>query len=75
MEAAFQRTADSLRFRSPHILHAVVVMVMVLEFHTKYPNGVVDALNVLLFPDLSPFEGLEVAILTWKWDAILGAGP
>ena len=40
MEAVFQRTAESLRFRHPHIPYAVAVMVMELAFHTKDPNGV-----------------------------------
>ena len=33
-----------------------------------------DTLNIFLFPDLSPSAGLEAALLTWKWDAILGGG-
>ena len=35
MEAACRRTIKILRFRHPHIPHAVVVMVMALAFHTK----------------------------------------
>ena len=31
-----------------------------------------DALNIFLFPDLSPSSGLEAALLTRKWDDILG---
>ena len=49
-------------------------MVMVLTFHTEDPDGVGDALNILLFPDLFPLEGSEAALLTRKWDAILGGG-
>ena len=47
-------------------------MVMVLAFHTEDPDGVVDALNILFFSDLSLLSGLEAALLTQKWDAILG---
>ena len=49
-------------------------MVMVLTFHTEDPDGVGDALNILLFPDLSPLAGSEATLLTQKWDAILGGG-
>ena len=50
-------------------------MVMALAFHTKNPDGVGDMLNIFLFTNFSPSAGLEVALLTQKWDAILGAGP
>ena len=47
-------------------------MVMALAFHTEYPDGVGDALNIFLFPDLSPLAGSEASLLTYMWDAILG---
>ena len=72
MEAAFRRTADSLRFRSPRTTHAIAVMVMEIAFHTENPDRVGDALNIFIFPDLSSLAGSEVALLTQKWDAILG---
>ena len=72
MEADCRRTTDSLRFRLPCTPHAVAVMVMALTFNTEYPDEVGDALNIFLFPDLSPLEGLEAALLTRKWDTILG---
>ena len=74
MEAACRRTADSLCFRPPQIPHTVAVMVMALSFHTEDPDGVGDALNILLFPDFSPSSGSEAALLTRKWDAILEGG-
>ena len=40
----------------------------------KTPNGVGDALNIFLLSNHSPLEGLEAALLTRKWDAILGGG-
>ena len=46
-------------------------MVMALAFSTKYPDGVKNALNIFLFPDLSPLAGLESSLLTRKWDSIL----
>ena len=73
MEAACWRTADSLRFHLLRIPHAVAVMLMALTFHTKDPYGVGDALNIFFFPNLSPSAGLEAALLTRKWDAILEA--
>ena len=74
MEAACRRTTEILRFRSPHILHAVAVMVMALSFHTNDPDGVEYTLNIFLFADLSTLAGLEVALLPQKWDTILGDG-
>ena len=75
MEASCQSTAESLRFRPPRIPHTVAVMVMALVFHTEDPDGVWDALNTLLISDLSPLSGSEAALLTRKWDTILGVGP
>ena len=63
---------DSPRFRPPHIPHTVTFMVMALTFHNEDPDGVRDDLNIFLFPNLSPLAGLEAALLTWKWSAILG---
>ena len=74
MEAACRHTAESLCFRPPCIPHAVAVMVVVLTFHIKDPDGVGDDMNILLFPNLSSLAGLEAALLTQKWDAILGGG-
>ena len=65
---------DSLRFRPLCTPHTVAVMLAVLAFHTEYPDGVGDALNIILFPDLPPLAGSEAALLTRKWDAILGGG-
>ena len=75
MEAAYKRIAESLRFCLPRIPHAVAVMVMALAFHIKDPDRVGDALNIFLFPNLFPSVGLEAALHTRKWDAILGAAP
>ena len=49
-------------------------MVMSLAFHTKDPYGMGGVLNIFLFPDLSPLTWLEAALLTQKWDLILGGG-
>ena len=75
IEAACRRTMKILRFRHPHIPHAVVVMVMALSFHTKDVDGVEDTLHIFLFTNLSPLAGSEVDLLTRKWGAILGEGP
>ena len=74
-EAACWRTIKILRFRHPHIPHAVVVMVMALAFHTKDVDRVENTLNIFLFTNLSPLAGSEAALLTRKCRAILGAGP
>ena len=52
--------------------HTVAVMDMVIAFHTKDPDRMEDELNIFLFPDLSPLAGSEAALLTRKWDTILG---
>ena len=49
-------------------------MVVALVFHTEDPGGVGDALNILLFPDISLSAGSEAFLLTQKWDAIFGDG-
>ena len=46
-------------------------MVMALVIQTKDPDGVGDALNIFLFPNLSPSAGLEAALLTRKCNTIL----
>ena len=63
---------ESLRFCPPCIPHTVAVMLVVIALHTEDPEGVGDALNIILFPDLSPSAGSEAALLTRKWDTILG---
>ena len=47
---------------------------LLTAFHTEDPYGVRDVLNIFLFPDLSPLTGLEAALITQKWDSILGGG-
>ena len=56
----------------PHPPPDVSVIIIVLDFHTKNSDGVGGALNIFLFPNLSPSEELEAALLTRKWEAILG---
>ena len=75
MEVACRCTIKILRFRHPHIPHAVVVMVSALAFHTKDVDRVEDTLNIFLFTKLSTLAGSEAALLTRKWGAILGVGP
>ena len=72
IEAACCHTAESLRFCPLYIPHTATVMVMALAFHTKDPDRVEDTLNIFLFPDLSPSARSEAALLTRKWDVILG---
>ena len=50
-------------------------MVMALAFHTKDLDRAEDALNIFLFPDLSPSVESEAALLMQKWEAILGGVP
>ena len=57
MEAAFHRTADSLRLHPPHIPHTIAIMMTALTLHNEDPYGVGDALNIFLFRDFSPSSG------------------
>ena len=57
MEAAFRSTVESLRLLPPFIPHVVTVMAVVFAFHTEDPDGVGDALTIILFPDPSPSAG------------------
>ena len=72
MESAFQAAAKSMCFHYPHITHSVAAMVLALDFYTKDPNGVEDAINVFLLSDLYPFSGSEAAFLNRCWDVVLG---
>ena len=72
MDVVCRWKVEHLRFRSPCISHAVVVLVLGLAFYSEDLDGVGDAINVFLFPDLSPSSGSEAAILAWGWDGILG---
>ena len=74
METTFRRNTNDLCLCPHCIPQAIVVMVMALAFHTKYPDGVGGALNIFLFLDLSLSAGSEAALMTIKWDSMLGGG-
>ena len=50
-------------------------MVMALTFHTEDLDSVGGALNIYIFPELSPSTESEASLLVQKWGAILGAAP
>ena len=60
-----------MRFRAPIIPHAIAVMVLDLEFYTKDPDGMGDAVNIFLFPDLTPAAESKASLLAHRWEAIL----
>ena len=74
MEAYCLRKSEHLRFRAPHISHAVAVLVLGLTFYSEDLDGVGDAINVFIFPDLYSSAGSEAALLARRWDIILGGG-
>ena len=74
MESVCCRTAEHLLFWAPHISHTVPVLVLDLEFYSKDPDGVIDAINVFLFLDLYPLARSEAALIVRRWGAILGGG-
>ena len=63
---------ERMHFRARRIPHFVVCMVMALVLSTKVPDGVWGALNVFLFPGLSPSIGSKAFLLTRRLDAVLG---
>ena len=74
METACRRTAEHLCFWAPRISHAILVLVLGLAFYSEDPDGVGDAISILIFPDLSPSASSEAALLARRWDTILGGG-
>ena len=49
----------------------VKVLLLRLDFHTEYPNGASDNVNICVFPDLSLAAGLEASMIVWRWDTAL----
>ena len=74
MEVACRRGDERLCFRSLRISRAVAVMVLDSAFYSWDPDGMGGAINILLFPDLSPSAGSEADLLARRWDANLGEG-
>ena len=63
IESSFRKMSVILRFRAPYIHHYDTVMVIYLSFNTKDPGRVGDAVNIFLFLDISPSEGLGAAFI------------
>ena len=74
MEAACCRTAEKMRFRASITPQDVAVMMLDLVLYTKDLDGVGDTVNIFLFPDPTPADGSEAALLARRWYAILGGG-
>ena len=74
MEASHSVTEEILHFHTPRISHSIAFMVLALVFHSEDPDGVGDAVNVFLFPDLYSAAGSEAALLTKWWDTVFGGG-
>ena len=60
-----------MRFKFPHIMHAVVVLILEFSFYTKDPGGIGDTLNIFLFLDFSLSSVLEVGFVESRWDTAL----
>ena len=74
MEGECCRTVENLRLRSPHISHAIVVLVLGLAFYSEDPNGVGESINVFLFLGLFPSTGSKATLMARITHAILGGG-
>ena len=59
MEAASRRNVKHLRLRLPMISHAAAVLILGLAFYSEDLDGVVDAIDVFMFPDMFPSVGLD----------------
>ena len=57
MEAECRWTTEHPRFRSPCISHDVAVLALGPAFYYEDLDGVVNAINVFLFPNFSPSAG------------------
>ena len=66
MEAACWRTSGNLCFRSLRIFDAIMVLVLGLDFSSEDPYSMGDAINILLFPDLSPSTGSKADLLAQR---------
>ena len=74
MEETCRQTAEHLRFRAPHISHAVTVLILGLAFYSEEPYVMGDTINVFLFPNMLPLAGSEAALLARRWYTILVGG-
>ena len=54
------------------IFHAVTVLVLGLAFYSEDPDGLGDAINIFLFPDLSLIASSKAELPARRWDNILG---
>ena len=66
--------AERMHFQVPIILHGVAFMVLDLALYTEYPDGMGGAVNIFIFLDLTPAAVSKAALLTRRWDDILGGG-
>ena len=48
------------------------MVVLSLDYHTEYHEGMGDAVNIFLLPYFSLLSGLEYSPLVWQWHAVLG---
>ena len=60
-----------LRCKAPQVTYAVTLLLLGLQFFTKYPDCVNDTVNIFQFHDLSLSAGSEVSMVTRRWDTAL----
>ena len=63
-EIARRESARALRCKAPRVTHAVAVLLLVIHFHTEYPDCVNDTVNIFWFPDLFLSVGSEASMVT-----------
>ena len=74
IESSFCQTTKRMIYRTPHIYHAVAVMVLGLVFYTDELDDVGDAVNIFCSLDLSPSAGYKAAFMVWRWEAFIRGG-
>ena len=60
-----------MHLKPPLVTHTVEVLLLGLEFHTEYPNGVSDVFNIFMSPYFSLEAGSKAAMIAWRWDTAL----
>ena len=60
-----------MRFKLPHIMHVVLVLIMEFSFYTKDPGGVGDTVYIFLFLDLYLSAVSEAGLVASHCDTAL----
>ena len=68
--ACFVR-AQALCIKPPKITQMVAALILGLAFYTEYPEGVINAVNIFILPEIYLEAGTEAALVAQRWDTEL----